>query len=56
VAACSKAWTYDRWLAGNAGSNPAGGMKPVVRCHVEISARGWSLVKKGSYRVWYFRM
>jgi hypothetical protein len=45
VAARSKAWVYDRSLAGIAGLNPAGGhgcrsVVSVVCCQVEVSASG----------------
>ena len=48
MAARSKAWVYGCSLAGNAGSNPAGGIDvclvSVVFCQVGISATGQSLV------------
>jgi hypothetical protein len=47
---CFKAWFCGRSLAGNAGSNPSGGMEVsplrVFYCHVEISATGRSLVQR----------
>ena len=51
MAARSKAWVCGRWLAGIAGSNPAGGMDVcrslnVVSCQVEFSATGASLVQR----------
>jgi len=52
VAVRSKAWFFDRWLAGIVGSNPAGGWMPVSReccmCYSpEVSATGRSLVQGG---------
>jgi hypothetical protein len=54
VAAWSKAWVCDRWLAGIACSNPAGGggehgclsRVSVVCCQVEVSASGWSPIHR----------
>jgi len=52
VAARSKAWVCGHSLAGIVGSNSAGGMDvclslvSVVRCQVEVSALGWSLVQR----------
>ena len=46
VAAQSKAWVCGRWLAGIAGSNPAGGHEclsyknVVLHCLVEVYATG----------------
>jgi len=42
VAARSKAWVCDSPLAGIAGSNPTGAL---VRCQVQFSVTGWSLVQ-----------
>ena len=47
----SKPWVCSRSLAGNAGSNPTGGMDvclllSVVCCQVEISATGRSPVQR----------
>jgi len=42
-------WVCIRSVAGIAGSNPAGGwmsVVSVVRCQVEVSASGWSLVQR----------
>jgi hypothetical protein len=51
VTARSTAWVCGRSLAGIAGSNPALGygclsLVSVVCCEVEVSASGWSLVKR----------
>jgi len=49
VAARSKAWVCGRSLAGIVGSNPAGAwmsVLSVVRCQVEVSATGRSLVQR----------
>ena len=49
VAEQSQAWVCSRSLAGNAGSNTAGGMDvclSVVCCQVEVSATGRSLVQR----------
>ena len=50
LAARSKAWVWGRSLAGNVGSNPAGGMDvcvvSVVWCQAEVSASGSSLVQR----------
>jgi len=57
VAARTKAWVCSCSHTGIAGSNPAEGMDgclsfvSVVWCQVEVSASGWSLVQKESYRV-----
>jgi hypothetical protein len=50
VAARSKAWVCGRSITGIAGSNPARGhgclpLVSVVRCQVEVSARGRSLIQ-----------
>jgi hypothetical protein len=51
VAVRYKAWVCGRSLTGIAGSNPTGGhgclsVVSVVCCQVEVSATGWSLVRR----------
>jgi hypothetical protein len=51
VAVRSKAWVCGRSLTGIVGSNPTRGhgclfLVSVVRCEVEVSATGWSLVER----------
>jgi len=43
VATRSKVWVCGRWLVGNAGLNPAGGM--AVCYQVEVTASGIPLVQ-----------
>jgi hypothetical protein len=47
----SKEWVYDHSFAGVTGSNPVEGMHlfvSIVRCQVEVSGIGRSLVQKST--------
>jgi hypothetical protein len=51
VAARSKRWVGGRSLAGNAGSNPNGGLDvcllSAMCCQVQVSVTSWSLLQRG---------